>query len=246
MLRHALAIALIVSLVSAANSQEPRHERDSKLVPSITVSGTGKVNVKPDIAHVQVGVVSDAPLASDALTKNNKDMAALLDALKAKGIEERDVQTSSFNVGPKYEYDPQGRRQPKLVGYQVTNMVQVRVRKLTQLGELLDALVRTGANQVHGISFSVDEPEKLLGKARQEAVVQAKARAEEFATAAGVKVGRPLLIQEQSMGIPFPRPMQMMGRAMEAADASVPVAAGEQTLTTQVTVTYSLTYPERQ
>ena len=246
MLRHALAIALIVSLVSAANSQEPRHERDSKLVPSITVSGTGKVNVKPDIAHVQVGVVSDAPLASDALTKNNKDMAALLDALKAKGIEERDVQTSSFNVGPKYEYDPQGRRQPKLVGYQVTNMVQVRVRKLTQLGELLDALVRTGANQVHGISFSVDEPEKLLGKARQEALVQAKARAEEFATAAGVKVGRPLLIQEQSMGIPFPRPMQMMGRAMEAADASVPVAAGEQTLTTQVTVTYSLTYPERQ
>ncbi|MCE9552995.1 MAG: SIMPL domain-containing protein [Planctomycetes bacterium] len=246
MMRHALALTLILSLVSAATGQEPRPEKDNKLVPSITVSGTGKVNVKPDIAQVQVGVVSDAPLASDALTKNNKDMAALLEMLKAKGIEERDVQTTSFNVGPKYEYDPQGRRQPKLVGYQVTNMVQVRVRKLTQLGELLDVLVRTGANQVHGISFSVDEPEKLLGKARQEAVVQAKARAEEFATAAGVKVGRPLLIQEQSMGIPFPQPMQMMARGMAAADASVPVAAGEQTLSTQVTVTYSLVYPEGQ
>ena len=244
MMRHALAFALILSLVCMASGQEPRSEKKNELVPSITVSGTGKVNVKPDIAQVQVGVVSDAPLASDALTRNNKDMAALLDMLKAKGIEERDAQTTSFNVGPRYEYDPQGRRQPKLVGYQVTNMVQVRVRKLTQLGELLDVLVRTGANQVHGISFSVDEPEKLLGKARQEAVVQAKASAEEFATAAGVKVGRPLLIQEQSTSVPFPQPMQMMARGMAAADAAVPVAAGEQTLSTQVTVTYSLVYPE--
>jgi len=242
MQRHALSLALILALAGTTQAQELR-EKD-KLVPSITVSGTGKTDVKPDIAHVQVGVVADAPTAAEALTKNNKEMAALLETLKAKGIEERDVQTTQFNVQPKYEYDPQGRRQPKLVGYQVTNMVQVKVRKLPQLGELLDVVVRTGANQVQGISFSVDEPDKFLSKARQEAVAQAKERANEYATAAGVKVGRPLLIQEQAMAIPFPQPMPMMRGAMQAADAAVPVAAGEQTLTAHVTVTYALTYPE--
>jgi len=243
MTRAAMPLLMVMTLSGTLCGQEPRMERDNKLVPSITVSGTGKVDVKPDIAHVQVGVLVDAPTASEALAKNNEKMAALLETLKAKGIEDRDVQTSNFNVGPKYEYDPQGRRQPKLVGYQVSNMVQVRVRKLAQLGELLDVLVRTGANQVHGISFSVDEPEKVLSKARQEAVEQAKARATEYATAAGVKIGKPLLIQEQALTIPFPQPMPMMRGAMRAADSAVPVAAGEQTLTAHVTVTYALADP---
>lgn len=238
--RYAITLTMLLSFVAAARGEELRADKDSKLVPSITVSGTGKVNVKPDIAFVQVGVLTEAEAASDALSKNNKAMAALMEMLKGQGIEERDVQTSNFNVGPKYDYDPQGRRQPRLVGYQVTNMVQVKVRKLAELGTLLDALVRTGANQVHGISFSVDEPERLMGKARIDAIEQAKARAEEYAAAAGVKVGRPLLIQEQSMIIPVPQPMQMMARGAMAADAAVPVAAGEQTLTAQVTVTYSL------
>jgi uncharacterized protein YggE len=245
MTRLSMTLLFVSALAGTLRGQEPRTEKDNRLVPSITVSGTGKVDVKPDIAHVQIGVVADAPTASEALTKNNEKMAALLETLKAKGIEDRDVQTANFNVGPKYEYDPQGRRQPKLVGYQVSNMVQVRVRKLAQLGELLDVLVRTGANQVQGISFSVDEPEKVLSKARQQAVEQARSRAIEYATAAGVKIGRPLLIQEQAMAIPFPQPMPMMARgAMEAADSAVPVAAGEQTLSAYVTVTYALAHPE--
>ena len=251
------ALAMLLGLLGS--NPLSAQEKDSKLIPSITVVGTGKVNVKPDIVLVQVGVVSDAKLASEALTKNNKEMKALLELLRGKGIEDRDVQTTQFSVGPKYEYGQddgnqpiqqapgfQGKafpvpHQPRMVGYEVTNMVQLKIRKLDQLGELLDLLIRGGANRVQGISFSVDEPEKFLAKARLEAIQKAKSLADEFATAAGVKAGRPLLIQEQSMGMPWPVavPMAMAGR-----DVDVPLAAGEQMLTAQVTVTYALVYPQ--
>jgi len=188
------------------------------------------------MAEVQVGVVTQAASAEDALKANNEAMERLMGALTARSIAEKDVQTSGFSIVPQYKYEPQGRHDPKIVGYQVSNQVHVRVRQLAALGPLLDAVVGKGANQVGGIHFAVAEPAPYLDDARRKAVADARRKAELYAGAAGVELGRVLLLDEAPHG---PRPVgaQPMARA---AGPAVPVAAGELEFHAGVTITYAL------
>jgi uncharacterized protein YggE len=174
-------------------------------------------------------------------------MEALQKVVKERGVAAKDVQTTNLNVSPQYSQpprpipgQPQGEHIPRIVGYQVTNTVQITARNLDKLGALLDAVVRAGANQMHGISFRIDETEKLLDQARVKAMADAKRKAELLAGEAGVVVGEPISIQEGGASPP-PRPARpmMMMRAM-AAESAVPVAAGEQELSVTVQVVYEL------
>ena len=142
--------------------------------PAVVVTGTGEVSVKPDTAQVQVGVTTQAQTASQALKANNEAMDVLLKAPTSRGIAEKDVQTSNFHVSPQYRHQNPGQA-PELAGYQATNQVSVRVRNLKDLGPLLDDLVTKGANQVHGVSFTVADPRKVLDEARGKAVQDAPA-----------------------------------------------------------------------
>src|SRR5262249_18539917 len=142
--------------------------------------------------------------ASKALAENNTAMQQLLNTLKARGIAERDIQTSNFSVVPQYKRNPQGQYGPEIVGYQVSNQVHIKVRRLTSLGEILDELVGQGANQIQGISFGVAERNRLLDDARKRAMADARRKAELYAASAGVGVGRVLLIEEQSARPPRP------------------------------------------
>jgi len=205
---------------------------------SITVVGTGEASAKPDMAEIQLGVVTQAATAAEALSANNAAMDRLLKSLAGRGIAEKDVQTTQFSVSPQYYHEPRGQAPPKITGYNVTNQVRVKVRQLATLGQVLDQAIGEGANQVHGISFSVAEQDRLLDGARRDAVGDAKRKAELYAQAAGVKVGRVLLIQEQSPRFPQPQMMAMTARA--GAGGSVPVAAGEQEFRASVTVTYAI------
>lgn len=205
---------------------------------TIIVTGEGEVAAPPDMAAVQTGVVTQADTASQALEENNAAMEKIMEVLNKHEIAKKDVQTSSFNVSPVYERDPQGRRQPEVVGYRVQNQVRVRVRNLARLGEVLDALVQVGSNQISGISFDVDDPTGILNQARSWAIANAKSRAQVYAQAAGVSVGRVLRISEQPLDIP--RPMQMGRRFAAAEAAQVPVATGEQEFRVTVHVVYAL------
>lgn len=127
---------------------------------------------------------------------------------------------------------------PRIVAYRVTNSVQITARNLDQLGGILDAVVQAGANQIHGISFRVDKPEALLDQARTKAMADARRKADLLASAEKLKVGPPITITESSGYMPPPRPM--MGRAMMAAAAPVPVSAGEQDLNVNVNIVYEL------
>lgn len=207
------------------------------LAPSLTVVGTGEVTARPDLAVLQVGVVTQAPSAAKALQANNEAMSRLLKTLTARGIAEKDIQTSNFHVAPRYRQGRQGEPTHEVVGYQVSNQVRVKVRPLTTLGPLLDELVGEGANQVHGIQFSVTEPNRLLDEARRKAVADARHKAELYASAAGIKLGRVLLMQEQAPSIPH-APFAF-GGVREAA-AAVPVAPGEQEFQATITVAYAL------
>lgn len=218
---------------------------EKKERPTISVRGLGKISAVPDLADIQVGVMTQAPTAQAALLANNESMNRLHAILKEHGVAAKDVQTTQIQVSPQYSQPP-GRRPgeaveefiPRVVGYRVDNSVRVTARDIGKLGALLDALVQAGANQIHGISFRVDNADHLLDEARRKAMADAKRKAEILAGEAGVVVGSPIKISEESGGPRQPMPV-MMARAM-AAPAPMPVAAGEQELHVNVEVVYEL------
>ncbi len=205
---------------------------------TISVSGEGKATAPPDMATIHTGVITQAVRARDALDANSTAMERIMAALKSHKIAAKDIQTSSFNVRPEYKRGPRGQQQSEIVGYRVTNQVRVRVRNLPDLGEVLDALVEAGSNQVSGISFTIDDPTGVLNQARNRAVADARSRAELYAQAAGVRVGKVISISEQPAVVPRP---QYVGRAMAAeAVGAVPVATGEQEVRATVHMMFAL------
>jgi len=212
---------------------------------TITVSGRAEVKVKPDIAHINVGVLANAPTAAQALAENSKLMNGLFTVLKAQGIEDKDLKTSNLSVQPQYSQPQPGIRGefvPRIVGYNVTNMVSVTIRKIDKLGPMLDLLIQNGANQVYGVSFDVDESDARLDEVRGAAVKDARRRAELYCSGDFVKPGRVLHITESGSSFQPPEPVYGGVRMrMMAADAmAAPVAAGEQKLSVQVQVQFEL------
>jgi uncharacterized protein YggE len=231
-----LSILVILALIAATATQATAQRTQQRFRPMINVSGEGKATAPPDMATIRTGVVSQAATAKEALAQNNGAMQEILDLLKQHDIAAKDVQSSTFNVSPVYDHDNQGQVEPKVTAYRVHNEVQVRVRKLASLGEVLEALVQAGSNQISGISFDVGDPAGILNEARSDAIRDAKSRANVYAQAAGVSVGQVLQISEQPFDVP--RPM-MLGVAARAAE-SVPVATGEQEFRVTVNVAYEL------
>ncbi|MGB0629795.1 MAG: SIMPL domain-containing protein [Alphaproteobacteria bacterium] len=232
----ALAGAMFLVLTPAAMASDD----NQRPYRTISLSGNGEVQARPDTARVNAGVITEGKDARSALAANSAAMAELFKSLKDMGIADRDMQTRNFNIAPRYA--PYNRSQPirenRIIGYRVTNSVAVRVRDLASLGPLLDRLAGAGANQMNGISFYVDKADNLMDEARRRAIADARRKAELYATEAGAKLKRILTIREGGAR-PGPQPVF---RAMAASDAkeSVPVAAGEQTIRASVSVTYEL------
>jgi uncharacterized protein YggE len=203
--------------------------------PSIAVEGSGSAAAPPDVAQISAGVVTQSATAAQALAANNASMDKVLKAVSALGIASKDVQTTSVSVVPQRRQ--QGRPDgspPEIVGYEVSNQVRVTVRDLGALGRLLDELVGQGANVLGGVSFSVADPAPLLDQARVKAMADARHRAEVYATAAGVKVGRLLAVREGTAAIP------RLERPFLRAAGPVPIAPGEQEVQVSVSVTYGI------
>jgi uncharacterized protein YggE len=203
----------------------------------IAMTGTGEVSAAPDMVTVTVGVVEQAEAAAAALNANTAKMTVLLQALKDAGIADKDVQTSNFSVNPRYEFD-QTRQTQKMVGYEVSNQVTIRLRKIADLGGLLDRLVQAGSNQVNGISFGIADTSKLEDEARRRATENARHKAEVYAKAAGVEIGKVVSISETTSYRP-PMPM-VAARRMQADAAPVPIAAGEASVSASVDVMWEL------
>jgi uncharacterized protein YggE len=228
-----LFLAVFTSVAAIAQTSDLAGARP----PSITVAGTGETHGKPDFAQVQLGIVTEAPTAAEALRKNNEAMSQLIVMIRKRGIEDRDLQTVQFNVSPRYRYDKTQQEPPKIAGYQVTNEVHVKVRNLMGLGAFLDETVSLGANQVRGISFGVADPAHLMDEARRKAIADAQRRARVYAEAAGLKTGKAIRIDEQAGSRPGPYPAVRMDAA---AASAVPIASGEQTFSVAVTVSYAI------
>lgn len=210
----------------------------------LTLTADGKSTVVPDIAQFSAGVTTQGKTAAAALAQNAARMNAVIAALKQAGIAERDIQTSNLSIGPIYTPQrplPDGTEQPpRITGYQASNQVSVRQRKVAELGRVIDTLVAAGASDISGPTFQIDQPDGAQDEARIAAMKKARARAELYARAAGLRVVR-ILTMAESGGWSPPMPM-MYGRAeaMMAKAAPSPVAAGELDVSASVTVTFEL------
>ncbi|MEO5808713.1 MAG: SIMPL domain-containing protein [Sphingomicrobium sp.] len=199
-------------------------------------STTGTVSRVPDLALISAGVVTRAPTASGAISENAARMERVRAALKRASIADKDIQTSSINLSPEYRYD--NNQPPVLTGYQASNTVSIRFRDIRKSGEILDALVAQGANQINGPSLTIEHPAAALDEARLKAIAAGRARAELYARAMGMRVVRVLSVSESGgFSPPPPMPVAMMARA-EGADAKTSIDPGSQDL--QVTIAMSV------
>lgn len=236
----ALAIGLALGSLFAPALIAKAHADDSAPQRSMTISGSGEVTARPDIAYLESGVVSEGKTAAAALAENTKAMNAVFDGLTAMKIAKDDIRTSQFSVSPVYTNPPtlpDGTREPAAIrGYQVTNQVTVTVRKLDDLGAILDKLVTLGSNRLDSIRFAIDNPEPLLDKAREAAVLDALRKAKLYANASGVALGPVLTISENGG---YQQPVYMKTMAMRDS-AAVPVAAGTQQISASVSMTIGI------
>ena len=224
-----LCSAFVIAVAAMAPLPAGAAEKLDRLV---TVTGEATVTAAPDAAVIRVGVSSQGKTARAASDANAKEMTAVLAAINQSGIADRDVQTSWLSLQP--QYDPSKAGAARLIGFQANNQVTVKIRDIGKLPAVLDRAIAAGANEMSGIEFVVSDQSKLLDKARAAAIADAYRKAELYANAAGMKVGRVAAIAEEGSAPPSP-----VFRTMRAAAS--PIAPGEQTLRAVVTVSYELT-----
>lgn len=226
----AFFLMLFVSACYAEASGEPR---------TLTVNGTGSAATAPDTAVLTIGVESFAKTATEAMADNARRANALLKALRDRGIAERDLQTSALNLNARYDHrraPDNGPAERILLGYDANNMITARVRELDKLGAAIDAAIAAGGNRIDGVNFDISDPTAVLAAAREAAWENARAKAEQLASLAGVKLGAVQKIESYEHS---PGPVRQVGMMRMAAE-STPVQPGEQQLSVQINVVWLL------
>lgn len=231
------SLMLIAALVLTACATSALAQGEESKLRTLTVNGTGKTYLTPDIAYVSIGVHTEDANASKAVASNNTQSQEVAEALSDFKIDPKDIQTTNFSIYPQQEYDQEG----KVTGtrYIVDNTVFVTLRDLDKLGEVLNAAVTAGANSINSIQFDVEDKTEALSGARKAAVGNALTQAEELAAAAGVELGEVQTITTYSVGTPIPVFEGKGGGAM-VAEASVPVSPGQMILTVDVNIVYEI------
>jgi uncharacterized protein YggE len=216
------------AVVPVTSSQGPR---------TVSVTGSGTIEGQPDQAVVSLGVRTEDENAANALSQNSTQMQALISALRSGGVAQADIRTLTIQLFPRYEApptnDPGG--SPVVNGFVATNIVEVTVRDLDNLGSLMDAAIKAGGNQVQGISFDISDQGTQLDQARQAAMQDARHKAEQLATLAGARLGGVVTIVETSSA-----PPPFLRELSAQADSSVPISPGTQTIQVDIQVTWEL------
>ncbi len=226
-----LAFALSACGPTTINQAAPENLR------TLNVSGVGVVYLTPDIAYINIGVNTQGPNASEAVETNKAQTNAVIKAIQDFGVEVKDIRTTNFSIWPSPQYDELG--QIKSTNYVVDNTVNVTIRDLDKLGDLLDAAISAGANSIYSIQFDVEDKTQAAAEARDQAVKDAKAEAEALANAAGLKLGD---IQTISYFESSPTPyIDGRGGGFEAAaSVPVPIQPGQLAISVTVNITYTI------
>lgn len=234
MSRTAFAALMFASMPALAAAQPAMMPHPHVL----SVSGQGEVRAVPDQAQLTAGVVTQGKTAAAALAANSTAMNEVFATLKKRGIPDKSIATSNFSINPQYppyRQDAPNEDRSRIIGYEVSNQVTVIVDDTSKVGTILDALVSSGANQAGGVSFNIRDPKPLMKQAREDAVKEAVEKAQTLAKAAGVTLGPIMSISEGGYVSPMP-----MFAAKVAMAAPPPVAAGEQSVTANVNITWEI------
>ena len=242
---------LIILSVSAAvgifnKVKEGRYiGQDVEVKNTITVTGTGEVYAKPDLAIVSFTVKTEAKSVAEAMEENTEKMNAVIGFMKAEGIEEKDLKTTNFNIYPRYEYyekediemwpRPEGQR--VLVGYEITQSLQIKIREMESVGDIIQLATGAGANQVGSLNFTIDDQDELKNQAREEAIKEAKEKAQELASQLGIKLIR---IQSFSESGGYPYYDYIRSEAVGMGGEAPKIETGENKIEVSVTLTYEI------
>jgi len=224
----ALAVVLGPALTPRAAHAVDGTEPDR----TISVAGTGTVTLVPDIADLHVGVVVQRPKVKDARAAAATAMQGVVKALRAAGVAERDMRTTTLSLQPIYEYPTNAA--PRITGYELRNGVVATVRDLERLADAVDGALAGGGTTLDGISFRVDDPTGAEAQARTQAMKAARAKADALAGAAGVSIIGVASISEQSSPTPWPVPYA--GAARD--EAATPILPGTSEISVSVSVVY--------
>lgn len=213
---------------------------------TITVTDTGEIYAKPDLALIDFSVVTEGKTVTETMQKNTEKMNKVINFVKEQGVEAKDLKTTNFNISPRYEWlkleteiypYPPGKR--VLVGYEVTQTLEVKIRNLDKIGGIIEGATAAGANQVGDLQFTIDEQDELKKQARAQAIEKAKAKAKELVSQLGVKLVRITNFNESAV---FPRFYEYALKAAEAmpAPTAPQIETGENKISITVTITYEI------
>ncbi len=229
-----IAVVLVLQLLwLLPSAARPGTTQEST---GITVTAEGKATGKPDLAMITIGVQTRAAEAQTAAEQNDAQMAKVMSALLEKGVAEEDIQTVDYSIQAEIDYQDSNQR---VIGYVVNNSVVVKLRKVDEAGDVVDAVTTAGANNIYGIQFTIDDPSALREEARAEAMAEAQAKAQALAQLAGVGLGKPRQISE-SFVEPGPLYLERADVALSAGGGVTPVSAGQLEVTVQVQVTFEI------
>jgi len=239
-----LAVLTISAAVGIGNKiKEGRYigqEIESK--NTITVSDSAEVYAKPDLALVVLSVVTEAKTVAQAMSQNTSKMNAIIDSAKEIGVNEKDLKTISFNIYPRYEYNrlssiyPSGKR--VLVGYEVSQSLQVKIRDLDEIGQILEEAADAGANQIGNLQFMIDDQDELKAQVREEAIKKARARAEKIASELGVDLVRVVGFNENAQTVRFYE--QTLKSEAMGGGAAPQIETGENKIETIVSIIFEI------
>ncbi len=237
-----LIIISIVALVAGwgisyvISNMPPEH--------TLTISGEGKISAKPDVAIVEMSVISQNENVELAQSENDQKMQRVVNFLKESGIDEKDIKTTQYNLQPEYDYSWCRTTEypvycpPKLVDYMLTQSLQVKIRDLSRVGKIIGNLSEIGVNQISDISFVIDNDAEIKSAARQKAIAEAKQKAQEMANAANIELGKIIDISESVSGL---TPQRMVyQKTIELADAAAPIEIGTNEIVASVSLIYEV------
>ena len=220
--------------------------KEAEVKNTISVSGIGEIYAKPDLALIDFSVLTEKKTVGEAMAENTKKMNSVIEAIKSQEVEEKDLKTTSFNINPRYEYQkieteiypyPPGKR--VLVGYEVTQSLEVKIRNMEKIGNIIEGATAAGANEVGDLQFTIDKQDELKSQARKEAIEKAKVMAKEIAGQLGVKLVKITNFSENAIApIPYP---YFMENAAEGGKVGTPqIQTGENKIEVQVSITYEI------
>jgi len=235
----AVLLAGIAGVAFARNPGQAASGTDQPPLRTMNVNGTGKAYLTPDIAYINIGVQTEKKDASEAVASNNTQVQKVTTALKAAGVDEKDIQTTNFSIYPQPKFDDKGQPTGEIT-YVVQNTVSVTVRDIAKIGDILDSAVKAGANNIYGIQFDVSDKNEALTLAREQAVKNAEKAANDLAKASGVTLGAVQTISSYGGGPPVYLSEGKGGGMAVAVAASVPVSSGQMVLSVDVNIVYEI------